>query len=78
MERAKRLSLLAVVSAVSGCTMIGSPILENPPPPPGDFPDGVPYDEPASAGGNMQEYEQSGHTYRVLDTSFGYDERGIC
>ena len=64
MERAKRLELFAAILVVAGCTMIGSPALENPPPPPEDFPDGVPYDEPASRGGNMAEYEQSGHTYR--------------
>ena len=78
MERAKRLALFVGVLVVAGCTMIGSPALENPPPPPEDFPDGVPYDEPASRGGNMVEYEQSGHTYRILDTSYGYDERGIA
>ena len=28
--------------------------------------------------GNMVEYEQSGRTYRVLETSEGYDERGVA
>ena len=34
--------------------------------------------EPPSRGGNMVEYEQSGGRYRVLDTSEGYDERGVA
>ncbi len=78
MERAKRLTLIPVVLAIAGCTMIGSPSLENPPPPPENFPDGVPSDEPPSRGGNMEEYEQSGRTYRVLESSYRYDERGIA
>jgi rare lipoprotein A len=40
--------------------------------------DPVPYDQPASTRGNMAQYEQSGRTYRVLDTSYGYDERGLA
>jgi rare lipoprotein A len=78
MERAQRLTLLSAVIALSGCTMIGSPRLENPPPPAENFPDGVPTAEPPSRGGNRAEYEQSGSTYRVLDSSFGYDERGVA
>ena len=34
--------------------------------------------EPRSRGGNRSEYEQWGETYRVLDTSEGYDERGVA
>lgn len=34
--------------------------------------------EPPSRGGNMEQYRQSGRTYRPLDTSEGYDERGIA
>lgn len=34
--------------------------------------------EAPSRGGNRSEYEQWGETYRVLDTSEGYDERGVA
>lgn len=34
--------------------------------------------EPPARGGNMDEYELRGRTYRVLDSSRGYDERGIA
>ena len=55
-------------------------------PPPADvdvgaleaIPDAIPTVEPPSRTGNMAEYEQSGRTYRVLDTSEGYDERGVA
>ncbi|MDE3005094.1 MAG: septal ring lytic transglycosylase RlpA family protein, partial [Gemmatimonadota bacterium] len=33
---------------------------------------------PPSRSGNMDEYELDGETYRVLDTSYGYDERGVA
>ncbi len=38
----------------------------------------IPRVEPPARTGNMAEYEQSGGTYRVLDTSEGYDERGVA
>jgi rare lipoprotein A len=38
----------------------------------------VPRAEAPSARGNMVEYEQSGRRYRVLETSYGYDERGLA
>lgn len=78
MEGSKRLTLIPAVVALAACTMIGSPSLANPTPASENFRDGVPRDEPASRSGNMDEYEQSGGTYRVLDTSYGYDERGIA
>jgi len=78
MEGAKRLTLIPAFVALAGCTMIGSPELENPPSPPEGFPDEVPREEAASARGNMAEYVQGGRTYRVLDSSYGYDERGIA
>jgi rare lipoprotein A len=78
MERAQRLTLIPLILGLTACTMIGSAELENPPPPAENFPSGTPRDEAASRGGNMEEYEQSGGTYRVLDTSYGYDERGIA
>jgi len=42
------------------------------------MPELSPFEEPASRGGNSDEYEQSGATYRVLKSSQGYDERGIA
>lgn len=61
---------------LSGCTMIGSPELE--PLAPEDVPDAVPTRELPSARGNMAEYEQSGRTYRVLDSSYGYEAEGLA
>jgi len=78
MERAQRLTGIPLVLALAGCTMIGSPELETPRPPTESVPDGTPTAEPPSRGGNMVEYEQSGSTYRVLDSSYGYDERGVA
>lgn len=76
MERAQRLRSLPAILALTGCTMIGSPELQ--PPSPGELPEPVPRKELPSRSGNMAEYEQSGRTYRVLDTSYGYDERGLA
>ncbi|HUP53418.1 MAG TPA: septal ring lytic transglycosylase RlpA family protein [Longimicrobiales bacterium] len=56
--------------------MIGAPRTIVPPPSPAGIADLTPRDEPPSRGGNMLEYEQSGEWYRVLDSSYGYDERG--
>lgn len=74
-----RLSLAAAAFlTMSGCTMIGSPELTTPPPAPADIPDATPTAEPPATRGNMDQYEQSGRTYRVLDSSYGYDERGTA
>ena len=80
MDRAKRVVAGAVWTvAAAGCTMIGSPELAGPPAPPSaGGPAFTPGAEPPSRGGNMAQYEQNGRTYRVLDTSYGYDERGIA
>jgi rare lipoprotein A len=56
--------------------MIGAPRTIVPPPLPTGIADLTPRDEPPSRGGNVIEYEQSGRWYRVLDSSYGYDERG--
>ena len=79
MERPRLLAILPAVVAINACTMIGSPELAAPPAPTAaDIPDITPRAEPPSRGGNMAEYEQNGATYQVLDTSRGYDERGIA
>ena len=76
MEGAQRLIGGPAILALVGCTMIGSPELE--PLAPEDVPDAVPRRELPSRSGNMDEYEQSGRTYRVLDSSYGYDEQGLA
>lgn len=62
--------------AVTGCTMIGSPELS--PPSPEDIVEPTPRSELPARSGNMAEYELNGETYRVLDSSYGYDERGLA
>lgn len=76
MERAQRLTAIPAIVAFAGCTMIGSPELG--PPSAGDTPEVTPTRELPSRGGNMAEYRQNGRTYRVLDSSLGYDERGLA
>jgi rare lipoprotein A len=79
MEGPQRLALIPIVLAFGACTMIGAPSTLVPPAPdPESIRDVVPSPEPPAASGNMVEYEQHGRTYRVLDWSFGYDERGIA
>lgn len=77
MERPQRVAWLPLIVAMGACTMIGSPELVAPVAP-GDIADVVPRAEPPSRSGNMAQYEQSGRSYRVLESSWGYDERGIA
>ena len=76
-RRNARVSLGSALVLGAGCTMIGAP---EPPAPYADAAgvasDVAPRAEPPSARGNMVEYEQNGRRYRVLETSYGYDERG--
>jgi len=59
--------------------MIGGPGTRVPPPPDaGSLRDPIPREEAPSDRGNMVEYEQGGRRYRVLDSSFGYDQRGTA
>ena len=44
----------------------------------GGAPDPVPIFEESSRYGNMPEYDEFGVSYRVLDTSEGYEESGIA
>ena len=79
MEGAQRLALVPVFLAFAGCTMIGSSSTVVPPPPaPGSVRDVVPTVEAPASSGNMVQYDQGGRTYRVLEWSFGYDERGVA
>lgn len=56
--------------------MIGSPELQ--PLAPEDIPDVTPRRELPSRRGNMDSYEQGGRTYRVLDSSYGYEASGTA
>jgi peptidoglycan lytic transglycosylase len=79
MKGALRLGVLPALVLIAGCTMIGSTSTVVPPAPPaGSIPDLVPRDEAPSTSGNMDEYEANGRTYRVRDSSYGYDERGVA
>jgi rare lipoprotein A len=71
-------AVLVVLTAGTGCTMVGSPEFVSPPPAPSDIADAVPRVEPPARQGNMAQYEQSGRQYRVLDSSYLYDERGVA
>ena len=77
MER-PQLAFLPLALALAGCTMIGSPSTVVPPPPVGTVADLVPRPEPPASAGNMERYEVDGRSYRVLDWSYGYDERGLA
>lgn len=76
-ERPRRMIPGILAIAAAGCTMVGSPGPVDPPPTTAAITDAVPRVEPPSAYGNMVEYRQSGRSYRVLDSSYYYDERGI-
>jgi rare lipoprotein A len=70
---------IASALAAAGCTLIGSPAaITSTAPGLASADDPVPYDQPASRSGNMVQYDEGGRTYRVLDSSFGYDERGVA
>ena len=58
----------------SACTLVGSAKPDGP----GVAGPAFPVDEPPSRTGNMAEYRVNGVTYRVLDTSYGYDETGMA
>lgn len=88
MEGLKRLTVILGLVSVAGCTMIGAAELERGRPTgsggagPGaiadDGSDVRPTREAPARYGNMVEYEQGGRTYRVLETSEGYDARGVA
>ena len=84
---------IVVLLPNASCTMIGASEVRGPSPGApggdpdlgvrgltrlGDIPDPVPVFEEPSRYGNMVEYDEFGATYRVLDTSEGYEESGIA
>lgn len=79
MREPRRLAALPVALLLGGCTMIGSTSTVVPPAPSASATAGaVPREEPPSQTGNMPEYRANGRTYRVRDSSYGYDERGLA
>lgn len=70
---------LAGALGLSACTMIGAPGTVVPPiAVEASLLDAVPRAEMPSATGNMEEYEREGRRYRVLESSYRYDERGLA
>ncbi len=76
MEGSRKLSAVLSVVVLMGCSMVGAAELRGPSPM--DRAEPTPRKESPSRSGNMVEYEQSGRTYRVLESSQGYDERGLA
>ncbi len=83
-DRARLAAHLAALTLLSAC---GSQVAFTPGDgPPGGRtsggralpPDAVPRDEPRSRYGNGPYYRVNGSTYRVLETSYGYRERGVA
>jgi len=80
-ERFKSLHLIALFSILSACGT--QPVYDSGPPagssnvpdPPGDA---IPRDEPRSRYGNGPYYKVNGETYEVLETNYGYRERGVA
>ena len=73
--------LLALALLVAGCA--ATPSTDGPPASgsavPGQLPpDAIPRDEPRSDYGNPPFYEVYGVRYEVLDTSYGFRERGVA
>jgi len=81
-ERVKSLQLVFLFSLLSACA--SQPRYDSGPqrsgsnvPP--DIPaDAIPRDEPRSRYGNGPYYKVFGVTYQVLDTNYGYQERGVA
>jgi rare lipoprotein A len=82
--------LIPAIMAVSGCSLAGYPsggpagppapegIVASDLPDPASIPDAVPRQEHLSPYGNDPTYVALGHTYHVLETSKGYDQKGIA
>lgn len=81
-ERALLFTLVSLLVVLSGCS---SHSVRDGGPPAGSSsvprempPDAVPRDEPRSRFGNGPYYQVYGKTYKVLDTNYGYQERGVA
>jgi len=82
--KARRLTLVLALTSfsfISACSSLG-PTEDTAPrtaPPASSLPgDAVPLKEPRSRYGNGPYYEVFGETYKVLDSSYGYQERGVA
>lgn len=82
--KARRLAFVFVLTSflfVSACSSLG-PTQDTAPrtaPPVRSLPgDAVPRQEPRSRYGNGPYYKVYGDTYKVLDSSYGYQERGVA
>ena len=79
-ERGSLLAALAFLTLLAGCA--SRPGYDSGPAAgaaPSRLPsDPVPRQEPRSRYGNGPHYKVFGQTYRVLDTSYGYQERGVA
>ncbi len=81
-ERALLLSFVSLFVVLWGCSphtvRDGGPPAGSSPVPRESPPDPVPRDEPRSQFGNGPYYQVYGKTYKVLDTNYGYQERGVA
>jgi rare lipoprotein A len=81
-ERINALHFIAIISFLSACS--SQPVYDSGPSPsasnaPVNLPDdAIPRDEPRSRHGNGPYYQVYGDTYEVLDTNYGYRERGVA
>jgi len=81
-ERISALYLIVIISFLSACS--SQPVYDSGPSPSGSnvpvhLPDdAIPRDEPRSRHGNGPYYKVYGETYEVLDTNYGYRERGVA
>jgi rare lipoprotein A len=81
-ERFKLLHLIAIFSIFPACS--SQPVYDSGPSQSGsnvpvNLPsDAIPRDEPRSRHGNGPYYQVYGDTYEVLDTNYGYRERGVA
>ena len=81
-ERVRRLQLIALAVILPACST--QPLYDSGPPQSGsnvprDLPgDAIPRAEPRSLHGNGPYYKVYGKTYEVLDTNYGYRERGVA
>ena len=80
-ERPSLFTAIALLSLLVACS--SKPVYDSGPGPgartPSSLPgDAVPRKEPRSRYGNGPYYKVFGETYKVLDTSYGYRERGVA
>lgn len=80
-ERVPLIACLVFVALLPAC--VSGPYRDGPPPSGSSMPptlpdDAVPRDEPRSRYGNGPYYRVNGDTYRVLESSYGYRERGVA